>query len=1550
MRPEALAVGGYFPTPTHLLPRLSGLISPVVFPPLKTKWETRNHCVAFVDPCAGTGGAIITISNTLLDTTSEDSRSEEIAIFACELEKTRHNTLSTVVNWKRAVHSDAFRLSFAVKENCGASLLFLNPPYDTDRQHGRLEEKFLARFTDVLMVGGLLVYIVPFYALAASARTLATHYESIQCFRFPETDFGFKQVALYAKKRHERLTPDALIFQQSLDWSADPSKIPVLPEAPTPLYSLPLSECYSNPISEWKERIVDTQALCRKFKLWHMTPKRNAPDVQVENFLPASSVADLLLRTYPVATPPRPAHIAAGIASGLFNGARITSPDPNLPPLLVKGVFDREYKTIEEKLNKDGEVKSVVQVQQPKLVITALNLETFRYSTLQSGVEATDATEIEKFSAADLLKHYGDSLMSVMQKQCPVLYDPRRDAASIPLSESLRKLFTAQSHATKAIVKLLGGPGLRVKKRRGKTAILLGEIGCLRGDTPIHDPVTGETCSVAERHQRGESFHVWSRSPDGTPVVAAAMPPMKYPTADMVRVTLGDGRSFVVTPAHRFFCGDDGTWVKASDAHARLQGSGPFPLESISDTCLSIHARDASRWSQTALDSTAGCQPGHRSCGGQLLLAAGIGPTFSPSPSDARAHIRSRSRSDDLVLSVDDSRLHQSALRLARNDFAPSVERRPCEPYRQPRESRSMHESSSCPSSERSSQASIRAHTECELWPDVPVSNVALVSASITPGPDLTHHVVSVEPEASEPYYDFHVPIFNNYWAVGVWHHNSGKSTVSLLAARTCNARRVLVMCPPHLLDGWKEQIEAVTPEAETCFLSDVADLEIAVASTATFQVAILSREAAKLGHSLASAGATCPKCGSLTPPDVDFVKKRTRCEHRPPVPLDDLARATRDLAVRMLPYSRHSGIPTMLDGRFVRRMFAHPATPDFKPTVGELDGVIELLLKKGGADKAIVMALLAAGDAARIAWVARCLLEAQRSHHYSSSYLAHQLLLMLPPDSADQQSIPVEFKPKREYGSKIDLDVEIAKLRDGDSVLYPTWGDTKLSFAWRDGVLTVDRKEAGSLEAMNAAFDAIARLGAWEFGDECDEFLYQSVPEPRRIALAKHIARYYQNAFDFLVIDEGHEYGSDSSAQSFAAHRLSGLKAPTLLMTGSLMNGYAESMFVNMWALSPAFRSEFDRDDKQRYIDRYGYRKRILEDRDEDGEVVEFGSMSDRVTRSERIVGSVPGVLPLFLLQHLLPLAVTLHKLDLALDLPACKLSMHEVACSTEQFKRYTDLKEDLIAAIKRDRFDEEKSGKLFGQLAELPSYLDRATEDVGNVEGGAFEIRYPESLDSELVSSQPGFSRDTVLPKERWMLDQLERELAEGRNAMVFTWHVGLLPRISRLISDTLGVEAPILYADKVGTSKRQAWITKEIVRRGRRVLVTNPVAIQTGLNNLVHFSTELWLESPACNPITYRQAVGRVDRIGQTKETRILYPVYADTLQEAMYDLLMKKVAVSVSTDGLDPESALAAAGLGDDAALTGLSIGKQLWALIGGLDDEAPLRAHTKGRRA
>ena len=141
---------------------------------------------------------------------------------------------------------------------------------------------------------------------------------------------------------------------------------------------------------------------------------------------------------------------------------------------------------------------------------------------------------------------------------------------------------------------------------------------------------------------------------------------------------------------------------------------------------------------------------------------------------------------------------------------------------------------------------------------------------------------------------------------------------------------------------------------------------------------------------------------------------------------------------------------------------------------------------------------------------------------------------------------------------------------------------------------------------------------------------------------------------FDLLILDEVHEYSNQGTAQQKAAHRLAEIGIPTLALTGSIMGGYASSLFANMWALDRDFRREFERGDKSTFIRRYGFQKLLVsengngkKDRPRD-----FGVRSDREQRTVRVLGEAPGVLPLFLLRHLLPAGVLVHKEDL--DRPA--------------------------------------------------------------------------------------------------------------------------------------------------------------------------------------------------------------------------------------------------------------------------------------------------------
>lgn len=1182
-RLASTAVAGFFPASEPIIDALSSY------------FERVTYRIAVLDPCAGEGKALCRLAEAICD---------EAYIFGAEMERTRFKKLMESQGSFRT-QANGFLLGDSLRAvfNEGhIHLLYLNPPYDSDSRHRRLEERFLSRYLHALAEDGYLAFLVPYYALAASAETLATHFHNLDCYRVAEFD-EYKQVMLVGQKRPALLEPNPVIRAQVEAWARDVSEVPELTVQASPKYfwSIPKSiqhSYYSSPF-RWSIEPVDLKLVQEKVRPWEWkTPKVNGP---VSSVVPALPVADMLLRTYPVVTAPKPAHIASGIASGLFNGAKLTA--PGMPSILVKGVFDREFRTIDEKEDKEGKVTQV-QVQAPKLVITVLDLEKKTYHTLPTGT--TGSSVISEMGVGDLLEKYSDSLAQVMAQQCPVAFDPKTDTTV--LGPTKRELYRAQQDATKALSGLI---------QRNNVGILLGEIGV-------------------------------------------------------------------------------------------------------------------------------------------------------------------------------------------------------------------------------------------------------------------------------------------------------GKTTVALATISTLGAKRPLVVCPPQLLDMWAGEVKKVLPDFEVRVLSEPKDFEALPERC----VGILSRERAKLSHGMGALthGDSCPKCGSLVPKG-DHAKKRSFCQARKVIYESEVANLAMRVAAKLAPFAPENDIiRDLLRSRMLEKKLSAKPRPFNGFSKSEVTSWVLGTIASLGQDvpeEAIFWACAIDRDEDRI----RMVMESMKL------------------DSAANFGYLVPNSPLlKEIKSPIWLDSAETKVEKSlGRYHYGFYG--KEAMLTQSGEVQVKGEDAPvtPLGAALKFLSLISRHAKFKLSSPCGEPLFFAVPDPRRYALSRYITRYERNTFDFLVLDEAHEASAENSAQTRSAHRLLGLRLPSLLMTGTIMNGYAESLFMNMWAASKQFREEFDRDDKTRFVERYGYRKRVVSDRPmvDDKKVTAYGSHSDRVETNERVIGNAPGVLPLFILRYLLAVSVTLHKSDLKLELPKCHEYREEVEPTSTMRRNYDLLKSTLLTQIKKDAFKEGLAGKLWGQLAELPSYMDRAAGV------GEYEIRYPDPI-SDLVVSVPLLPPDTILPKEAWMVEKVRSELAEGRNCMILAWHISVLPRLHQILEKELGERVEVLYSDKVSTAKRQDWIDQKVVKKGVRVLISNPVTIQTGLNNLVHFATEIWMENCGCNPLVYRQTNGRVDRIGQRKETRIFFPVYKDTLQANLYDLLMRKVAVSISTDGLDPESAMFAAGLGEDTYLTGLSIGRQIWKII--QDDE------------
>jgi len=1317
-RIAAVQVAGYFPTQPVVLPHIAGLLARPPGP----------HSDLICDPCAGEGEAVAYLVGELYDA---DSRTR-VHVHLAEMESTRaktaeRNVRALGVPWgNTTVHNgDALRLDVGrfpastYAAESGISLLYLNPPYDTDSRFRRLEARFLAKFAPAMAADGVLLFIVPVHALTHCADLLARCFTAVDILRFPDPVFAeFRQVVVRATKLDVDLlaphpgvaaqvraaaTPEGCAALRVLGQPIEPVELPVTPPRKKAWHATG-EDPYEPGVAAmmWKERAVDLDAVRVGFRPWGAERAAGItpgvfPIFDAHN--PGST-----RRRFSAAIPLKPAHIAAAIAAGTFNGAALLPADASAGhrPLMVKGVFSRQWRTVDERENAQGEPTVDVQVEEPLLEVTALDLSTLTMHRLEPSPNVTGTTDPATMSTGDLLVAYTPALLRTLHEQCPVSYDPEAPGARYPIAETGRPLYPAQADSVRALLALLGGPvGVPKSRREGTFAFLIGEVGC-------------------------------------------------------------------------------------------------------------------------------------------------------------------------------------------------------------------------------------------------------------------------------------------------------GKSGTFLVTARNAGAHTVLIVCPPHLGDGWTDEVRVVWPEATVLIVDSTSVLDALAARRAAGDrapvVAILTRETGKLGHAWEGVPATpcacarggaprrrcvrckgtgmvaavCPRCG-IPAPAIDLAARRARCEG------GTLTATSYVSAVGLTALTHLRGHADIQTAHLTPLSRTH-ATPQ-AGIAAALSVVLDALPGAPNAERISALMLLSAaanalalatGDYAQMVRTAHALLKA--CAHPEVSQPTAEVSSDSDPEEGPRAEAPREVRYTAAKllaaapGQTPGWEAACGELASGDHLLAERararsahlYDGAEDRFEWhltdvrrdvppaRDGaaprteeVTTIGSQTVGDIAVANSA---LSYLLAGVSRAKCGEPLFGAVPKPRRVPLASYILRKHRHLFDFLGLDEAHEYGTDGSAQERAAHRLTALRVPTVLLTGSFVNGYAHHMYATLWALSRQFRALFGRGDRERFAQRYGYRKRIVPAGTSG--VQTFGAVTDRVETQGpegKDAGAAPGVQPIAILEWLLPYAVTLHKRELRIAIPDFSEERVGVAASEEQLALHTPMLSALVAQVKRDLFT-PLSGALWGALSEAPSHLDRMCADAGNTPGGAWEVRYPPNrelplgVDRVIHTSSP-LPAATVLPKEQAMLDRLEAELAEGRSVIILPYHTDLYTRLARLARARTGLPVSILDPNKVSSQKRQAWITGEL-KRGCRILVTGPTPISTGLNVLTAFSTVLWMENPACNAITKRQVEGRIDRIGQKLPSRSVFFVYENTVQTAMHTLLMQKVAVSQSTDGLDARSALQAAGVGESGGLSALGMGRLLFDILDG----------------
>ena len=218
--------------------------------------------VSLLDPCCGEGNALRQLGDGQNTVTYgaelDDSRAE------AALEQLDHVAMGSY--YYARISRSAFHL------------LFLNPPYLQLYGGARSEKRFLGESYDHLMMGGVLIYIIPYYRLTEDVcRFLAAHFDRLMAYRFCEEEFRkFRQIAVLGVRKPRAEDPRMARLLELA--SLAPDKLPALDRIPPDSYPLPDAE---KAVSLFQGARVNERELAEQMRrMGSMLPKQSKLDGQ----------------------------------------------------------------------------------------------------------------------------------------------------------------------------------------------------------------------------------------------------------------------------------------------------------------------------------------------------------------------------------------------------------------------------------------------------------------------------------------------------------------------------------------------------------------------------------------------------------------------------------------------------------------------------------------------------------------------------------------------------------------------------------------------------------------------------------------------------------------------------------------------------------------------------------------------------------------------------------------------------------------------------------------------------------------------------------------------------------------------------------------------------------------------------------------------------------------------------------------------------------------------------------------------------------------------
>ncbi|MFP5474142.1 MAG: DUF6094 domain-containing protein [Gammaproteobacteria bacterium] len=332
---------GYFPTDEATLEGIIAMLRPGPGP------------CRLLDPCCGEGSALADVRHGLHQ---HSAAQEAPAIEALGIEFDRERAWHAKQCLDRVIHAD---MHDVIVKPRSIGLMFLNPPYGygvsdnanrsaADAEAGkaeRLERTFLRKCTPYIAYGGIMVYIVPHYALDDEIRAhLARNYDDVRVFMAPER--RFRQCVVIGRRRKAgnatRAVQELLARAQASEDQA-PGLSTDFVDAPYVIPAAEEADCDFHAVRIDADQLAHELDRYRSALLWE----------GLENHFRQTAGA-----CRPPLRELTPWHLALSLAAGQVSG-RFRSADGR--EFLLKGdTFKQKQRTVVTEFNDKGEASQVI--------------------------------------------------------------------------------------------------------------------------------------------------------------------------------------------------------------------------------------------------------------------------------------------------------------------------------------------------------------------------------------------------------------------------------------------------------------------------------------------------------------------------------------------------------------------------------------------------------------------------------------------------------------------------------------------------------------------------------------------------------------------------------------------------------------------------------------------------------------------------------------------------------------------------------------------------------------------------------------------------------------------------------------------------------------------------------------------------------------------------------------------------------------------------------------------------------------------------------------